>query len=480
MPITANGLVAKKFSDILSEINLNLKDKLAGDVDTSPETILGIISNIFAEAISDQEDLIQVISDNGNVDKAEGKYLEDLMSLIKISRLGASPSSGTLEVTGNEGTEVTVDSVFTDLNGNEMKPVRGFLLTKSNCNRIEVAPLGYGSAPAGTVYTVGIDNLDVSVFKLVDDTPEVFLSRFALEVSQATFVANAYISGGNVIIQPNTEGYALEVDLSDNISQISVTGLVPVELVEDGPIDVPAKTATQGSVPGLISVTNTRDFNHGRFTESDEELRARHSKSVTILGNTTLSAITAKLLQVPGVTSARVIENSSSLDDINTGLPANSYECIVTGGSDLDVSSVIFESKPISIETVGNTSVLETYLDNQYEVKFTRPSPKYLWARVEYSQLFDSGVELGVDTDEAIIGALLEYASTLSTGDSFIPRKSLGNIYGATTGIGDLYVSVGVSDDPQVEPESYSQNTRNVNDKSYLELVANRISIASL
>ena len=476
MPITANGFLAKKFSDVLSEVNIQLREKLASDINTSPESILGIITNIVSEMVSDQEDLIQIVSDNGNVDKAEGKYLEDLVALIRLTRLGASPSSGTLEVTGGEGTEITVDNIFYDLNKNEMKPTEGMLLTRNNCSQVTISLLGVGSAPTNTVYSVTLNNLQIPILKTDGETSLELTTRLAEQISRSAFSITASVQGGNIVIRQQTEGYTLEADFSENVSQISVTGYVPVKLVESGPITVLAGEVTSGDVSGVISINNLRDFSTGRYTESDEELRARQQLSPSIVGNTTEPAIRAKLLQVSGVSSVTIVVNSKAVDDPVTGLPANSFECVVTGGSDSDVGEAIFDSKPISIETVGNTRFVDSYLDNPYPINFTRPDPSYLWVRAEYTP---EGLieDLGTNTDEAVEQAILDYAATLSTGDSFIPKKSFGYIYNATTGIGEIFVSVGVSDDPQVEPTYFSDSAVSVSNKQYLELVANRINI---
>ena len=70
MPLTPQGFTAKRFTDILSDINDELIQSLAADLNTSPDTLYGVLMNIIVSAISDQEELAQAVSDQFNLDKA--------------------------------------------------------------------------------------------------------------------------------------------------------------------------------------------------------------------------------------------------------------------------------------------------------------------------------------------------------------------------------------------------------------------------
>lgn len=98
-------------------------------------------------------------------------------------------------------------------------------------------------------------------------------------------------------------------------SGLSLTSrATPISFLSEnyGPVACPANSLTQIVTPiaGWNSVTNPVAGVTGTFLETDAELRIRRLNSVKLLGNCTVEAIEAQLLQnVPGVTSAVVFEN---------------------------------------------------------------------------------------------------------------------------------------------------------------------------
>lgn len=104
-----------------------------------------------------------------------------------------------------------------------------------------------------------------------------------------------------------------------------------------GPVVAPANSVTEIITPigGLTSITNPTAGVTGRLIETDSELRLRFRNSSQLVGNGTVEAIRAHLLQdVPGVTSALVFENSTmyqaEIDIVFSGPLVSGNSIVVT------------------------------------------------------------------------------------------------------------------------------------------------------
>lgn len=95
---------------------------------------------------------------------------------------------------------------------------------------------------------------------------------------------------------------------------------------------------------GWSSVTNPLAATQGQPEERDEEYRVRRSESVSRPGSNQVDNLLANVRVVPGVTTARVIENNLPAADAD-GVPGHSVAVIVNGGSDADVGLAIQQKK---------------------------------------------------------------------------------------------------------------------------------------
>ena len=154
-------------------------------------------------------------------------------------------------------------------------------------------------------------------------------------------------------------------------------------------VDTGSKVANAGTltvietpVAGWSSVTNLLDADLGSDAETDAALRIRRELELHDLGFSALEAVQAHVSKVAGVTAVRVFENTTSAVD-SDGLPAKSFECLVEGGDDAEVATAILESKPLGIETHGNTSeVVTDSMSVGRTIEFSRPEEKDIWVIV--------------------------------------------------------------------------------------------------
>jgi uncharacterized phage protein gp47/JayE len=145
--------------------------------------------------------------------------------------------------------------------------------------------------------------------------------------------------------------------------------------VSPGAWIAPAGTVTRIDTPvgGLASVTNPTDpTTPGRDLETDAALRIRRESSLRALGGASDVAISAHLLEVPGVSEAFVYDNQTDTTDVS-GVPPHAMEAVVLGGVDAAIAAVIQQTKPVGTATYGSTSVSVVGPGGTHAVKFSRP-----------------------------------------------------------------------------------------------------------
>ena len=124
-------------------------------------------------------------------------------------------------------------------------------------------------------------------------------------------------------------------------------------------------------VLGVVSVNNPTTANAiGTVEELDEELKVRRRQSVTISSFGYLNGLQAALLQLPGVTDAKVYENYTSSTDAN-GTPAHCIWVVMDGGAISDIAETIYSRKCPGTNMRGNiTYTITTDAQTQFIAKW--------------------------------------------------------------------------------------------------------------
>ena len=138
-------------------------------------------------------------------------------------------------------------------------------------------------------------------------------------------------------------------------------------------------------VSGWDLIRNASSADLGRAVETDSALRARLSRSRQILGVGVSGAIEARIQQdIPGVRSARVVENHEDVPDA-AGRPPHSFELVVDAIADADtdlaIGQLLESLRPAGIPVVSTAitanQVPVTWTDERgitREVVFSRPT----------------------------------------------------------------------------------------------------------
>lgn len=285
--LTSAGFKRDGMDAILARYQAAMIAIFGPDINIDPDTIDGQTLGIFAEAISNEDQLAEAIYNSFNPSLAYGAGLSRLVQLNGIRRIAGAYSTGSVKFTGFANTAIPVNTLISN-------PV-----TQDQFSTLVDAHIG---------------------------------------------------EDGSVLV--------------------SCKALVM------GAISAPAGSITKLVTPqfGISSVTNLMPFSMGRLEETDSELRIRRAKSVSIASQSLVGSLEAGLLSVKDVTKCVVLENSTEVTDSN-GLPPHSVCCIVQGGSDAEISQMIWNQKSLGVTLFGSSQ--GTAIDSKgrsHKIIFQRPS----------------------------------------------------------------------------------------------------------
>lgn len=442
MPLTATGLTVPRFLEIIESLEQKERSNISPDINTSDDELLGQLNSILSERFDSIYQLILAVNDNFNVDKAEGKNLDDLGELKDVLRLSSSPTQGDLNLTGDTLTEVSQGSVF----NNPVTKDR-FILQDTvilDTDDVVACTLSVETLQNASIYSITINS---SVYSYTSDgsaTIDEIMTALnsAINSDGSATWTSSFSSVNNEFEIVSDDGDTFSVTVTANLSVDKVTVQSYIIAEEDGPIQAAIGTITEITIPslGLDSVTNPEALITGRNTETDEEYRIRIKTDQNVTGKATIPAIEANLRNTPGVTYAVAIQNNTMTTD-GGGRPPKSVECIVQGATDQVVASVIWAVVGAGIETFGG--VTEVILDedgDSQEIKFSRPSVINIAVNITYS-LYDEEI-FPDDGEDTIRQAVLDYINGLGIDVDVIPKRIYTPIYTGVNGIGELTVEV--------------------------------------
>lgn len=115
--ITEDGFVRKRLDDILADKNAEVTEVFGPDINLAPQTVDGQINGVLAESDANLWELTQAAYDSFNPDAATGVQLSNLVQLNGITRLAASSSTVSLDVTGTLSTVIPAGSLVGTVSG---------------------------------------------------------------------------------------------------------------------------------------------------------------------------------------------------------------------------------------------------------------------------------------------------------------------------------------------------------------------------
>lgn len=460
--LTATGFEKLLLAQIKEEIEASLRASLGASINTIAPSTFSQIIGIYAEREALLWELAEEVYNSQYPDTADGVPLDNVVSINGITRLGATKSTQDGQILfGTIGTIVPAGTIFSVL-GN---PLARFLTDAPSAALIagtdEVQTLTFGLVPdAGSFKFMYKDQLTASI-TFAAAAIDVQNALNALSGLSGVTVTGSFTLGfvitfagadgkqnqpmltvtNNTLLQGVNTVSTTVVQTTPGVPQATVT----LTAESTGPTQALAGTLTVIETPvvGLTSTLNMEDANRGRAVETDNELRIRRENSIEIAGVATPDAIRAKLLEIEGVTTAIVFENTAFIEI--DGRPPKSYEALVVGGLDQDITQKIWETKPAGILPFGNQT--GTAVDSQGQdqiVQWSRANevPIYVIVERQVNFLYPP------DGDDRIEQAILDFGAALTIGEDVIVMPQLICAIADIPGIVDVVIKVGIAPAP--------------------------------
>jgi uncharacterized phage protein gp47/JayE len=296
-------------------------------------------------------------------------------------------------------------------------------------------------------------NLDISI-----ETNEqyIILNGLATEIN-ANFTSLEAEVRDDALIISSIEGLSFnQVFISDGIIINSVTDNGLFIANEKGSIQAPANAINiiETPVSGWLSVNNRESGDTGRNIETDIELRIRRNESLRLSGSGTVEALRSRLLNLDGVITASITENTS---DVQVGdLPPHCFEALVGGGADQDIGSVLWNYKPAGILAYGDIDVVvDDSTGTQQVVSYSRPTTLYVYITINITK--DATDDYPADAVNVIQEAIVEQINQLNIGDDVIYQSLYKSVY-LVDGIESATILIGGTLDESTIPALTSSN----------------------
>lgn len=164
-------------------------------------------------------------------------------------------------------------------------------------------------------------------------------------------------------------------------------------------------------ISGLDSVTNQDNSSGGSLIESDAELRERFmSVQTSTKTSGAVDYIKQKILAESYIVSVAIAENPLPVE--YNGLPANSLQFVVAGGTNEQVANLIYTLKPACVQTVGDITInVNTGFEDAIAIQFSRPTYVDIYAVISIT----AGAEWTADNIQAVKSAVVKYIGGTDT-----------------------------------------------------------------
>lgn len=443
--LTPQGLVISRYPEIVQTIQNALKQNVAANLDFDEDTLISQLVNIFANEFAKLEEIVQVLNDARDKDKAEGTVLDDLFAMIGVRRQAATKSSGFVEFTTRDGVTINRNVILRNpFNGVRYRTTGSVLSSKDAARQVWVTPEVIDSH----TYSINVNGNTFTYTSGVGETVSDICTGLALEISDfnsSKFSGSVEVLSGNTMLKVSSlDDDLISVTFIQDFNVDAVEVSVPTEAEDFGPIITPSGSITElvTGVANVAGVNNNREFGTGRLRETDQQLRNRVTSTLTTVQGSTYASLYNSVLNLSGVSNALLIENDTDLTV--DSLPPHSFEVVVeapdTYEMNQSIARTIWQNKPIGIPSYGATSVnIIDEINTVRTIKFSRPSAVFIALRVTY-WLYDEELPVS-DIEEVIRSAIISYSQTLTTGKDVFPTKFIGPIYNATgSGVGEVIV----------------------------------------
>jgi uncharacterized phage protein gp47/JayE len=452
--ITSTGFSRLRLAGIKTYLDEQVTSVL-GPVNTAADSVVGQVLGVVSAALDDALETIETAYNSSYPATAEGVSLDGVVQYVGLERIAAAPTTAIAMCYGTESTAVPAGSLVRSNSGAQFVSDYDIVISRARAGHVLI---DVNTIEVGAVYQIIAGGVSVSYEAVSGDTAADILAGLAAEFDADDFTATVSDETLDIHKPDGESAFTLTVGSRLTIATLGTPCAFTALELGATALPVGALNTLDTSISGWTAVGNLTAGATGRAIETDEELRVRHSESVSITGAATLSAIRARIAaDVENVTYVKVYENrTDTIDAFN--LPPHSIEAIVSGGADTDIATKLFEVKPAGIETYGTDDVTVTDENGDGQtVYFTRAASRYIHVRVTINA-YNPEEDLTADYQNAIKAAVVAAGAQFGIGDDVVVQRFFGPIYGATDGLGSITVECAVTTLPTDSPTYGTSN----------------------
>jgi hypothetical protein len=483
MAFDENGLVVPRYNEILQDIEDAQRTTIPQRFKYQNNKLIYQLNSVYARSADQIAQLVEAAFDSIRLSSAEGNNLDELGFIRDVVRLQPAPSQtttqyawlppGTVIPAGTQFSSSTVDDV-----ANTVETVT------ADQDALASAIITVDTVEDEETYNFVVNNVMFAYVSEVGDTAEDIRDGLIAAVNanpHSDWSVSAFEDDSLFIeAEPNV---LLSITLQTTFLTIpSVKIFFYVQLTEDGPIVVPAEVMDTTTFAAITETNNQEAFSEGRNLESDADYRNRIATGITGLSTGTILNIEGALLRnVPGVSFARTIENTTDDPETPDGLPLWHIESIVLGGTDEAVAQEVWRTKGAGIPLHGNTSLFITdSAGRERYVSFTRPVPRHFAVRVQYEEYEEELVPGNLVASVQV--AVFNTVNATPLGVDMIPGRLYCGIYAASPGIGRVIVEIQELAEPgdTPDPNEWSDATIAIPDSEYASTTVTDIYVETL
>lgn len=461
--VTPAGFIRKRLADIRPEIIAALRNNLqaaglSGEIETRPDSVMGILIDTFAEREAALWELSEGIYGATYPSSASGINLDHAVSFTGVTRRGAERARCYALCYGEQGTTIPVGAMVRSLTTQRLWLLaESVTISSASCSDVTITPI----PQSGALYVVTVNGAEYAYASDASATlPEVVAGLVAAASGSGLIVT----SDGAAVRLSSDGRRAFSVGVSGpmSLSNIGSPGLFQSERPSTEAPAVGELSEIVTGMQGWTSVRNLQAGIPGRLVETDAELRARYPSGLFRLGAATYPSLEPNIRdRVSGVTAIKVFENDTDAYD-DSGRPPHSVHFVVEGGLDQEIGEAIYRAKAAGIASHGSVEVDVASDDGAiHAVRFDRPSPVYVWVKVAITPLSPSEGIYPSDGNSRVAASINASGRLQGIGQDVVWQKYFSAVY-QTPGIAFADLRFAFSADPLFEPQADDFHSQNI------------------
>jgi len=477
--VTSTGFVKKTFEELKTYWQTSFQSIFGDDIDLDETGPFGQLAALFAKRDADIWDGAEEIYNSRNPNAAEGLSLDNVAAETGVIRQAATSTQVTdVQLFGTEGTVVAAGKLARQSTGDyttiNYTLKIGVTITKTAARKVLLTMDEPGGA--GETFTITIDGTPYSYVTIGGDTGTIVAGEIKTLIEAGAFAGTVTQSAGQLTIEYITVDFSISWTANITLDALASGGDFEADTAGAYPLPGNTLDTIVTPVSGWDSVNNPSAGVTGRNTETDSDFRIRRANTLTT-GNATDDAIVNAISnRVSGITQVGITSNRT--DATVDGIPAHSFEVVVTGGADADIAQQIWDTQPSGIQSHGSTTVIVVDSEgNNQTIKFSRPTPIYIHVKVKRDLFSEETYPATGDT--AIKDAIVEWALLNQPIGKDVIRQRLSIPVYEVPGIEDIEISIDGTPLPGDTP-TYALANVAIAGREYADFATSRIVVEAL